>query len=102
MLPVIGYEYLLSRIGLRMPPLVPPAQVRPVRAYRQIDREFDLPNRTVNLLIQWIRQNQGRMPERRRNATGLLLFTSQQIERIEAIVARCFQRNDRGSRDAHR
>ncbi|MCU0923359.1 MAG: Fic family protein, partial [Burkholderiaceae bacterium] len=37
-------------------------------AYEQIDKEFDLPNRTINLLIQWIRQNNGRMPERRRNA----------------------------------
>lgn len=64
------------------------------RAYEQIDREFDLPNRTVNLLIQWIRQNNGRMPERRRNATELLLLKPQQIERIEAIVAGCFQRDD--------
>jgi len=73
------------------------------RAYRQIDREFDLPNRTVNLLIQWIRQNQGRMPERRRNAAELLLLlTPQQLERIEAIVARCFQRDELGSRDADR
>lgn len=64
------------------------------RAYEQIDREFDLPNRTVNLLIQWIRQNNGRMPERRKNATELLLLKPQQLERIEAIVAGCFQRAD--------
>jgi len=64
------------------------------RAYEQIDREFDLPNRTINLLIQWIRQNNGRMPERRRNATELLLLKPQQIERIEAIVADCFSRDD--------
>ncbi|GMU45060.1 MAG: hypothetical protein AMXMBFR25_30460 [Lysobacterales bacterium] len=64
------------------------------RAYEQIDREFDLPNRTVNLLIQWIRQNNGRMPERRRNATELLLLKPQQIERVEAIVADCFSRDD--------
>jgi hypothetical protein len=64
------------------------------RAYEKIDREFDLPNRTINLLIQWIRQNNGRMPERRRNATDLLLLKPQQIERIEAIVAGCFQRDD--------
>ena len=60
------------------------------RAFHQIDREFDLPNRTVNLLIQWISQNNGRMPERRRNATELLLLKPQQVERIEAIVANCF------------
>lgn len=67
------------------------------RAYEQIDREFDLPNRTINLLIQWIRQNNGRLPERRRNAAELLLLKPQQIERIEAIVADCFQRDDDGS-----
>jgi hypothetical protein len=64
------------------------------RAFEQIDREFDLPNRTINLLIQWIRQNNGRMPERRRNANELLLLKPQQIERIEAIVADCFSRDD--------
>ncbi len=64
------------------------------RAYEQIDREFDLPNRTINLLIQWIRQNHCRMPERRRNAIELLPLKPQQIERIEAIVADCFQRDD--------
>jgi prophage maintenance system killer protein len=60
------------------------------RAYDRFDREFDLPNRTINLLIQWIHQNNGRMPERRRNATELLPLTPQQIERIEAVVADCF------------
>ncbi len=64
------------------------------RAYEQIDREFDLPNRTINLLIHWIRQNNGRMPERRRNATELLLLKPPQIERIEAIVAGCFSRDE--------
>lgn len=65
------------------------------RAYAQIDREFDLPNRTINLLIQWIRQNDCRMPERRRNAPELLLLLPQQIEHIETIVADCFQRDDK-------
>jgi len=60
------------------------------RAFEQIDRAFDLPNRTINLLIQWIRQNNGRMPERRPNAPELLLLKPQHIERIEAIVASCF------------
>lgn len=67
------------------------------RAQGQIDREFDLPDRTINLLIQWIRQNDGRLPERRRNAPELLLLKPQQIERIEAIVADCFQRGDNAS-----
>lgn len=64
------------------------------QAYEQIDKEFDLPNRTINLLIQWIRQNNGRMPERRRNAAELILLKSEEIERIEAIVAECFRRDD--------
>lgn len=64
------------------------------QAYERIDREFDLPNRTINLLIQWIRQNNCRMPERRLNATELLLLKRQQIEHIEAIVAECFQHDD--------
>ena len=61
---------------------------------KHIDRAFDLPNRTINLLIQWIRQNNGRMPERRRSAPELLLLKPQQIERIEAIVAGCFPGDD--------
>jgi hypothetical protein len=64
------------------------------QAYEQIDREFDLPNRTINLLIQWIRQNDGRMPERRRNAAELILLKPEQIARIEAIVADSFLRDD--------
>jgi hypothetical protein len=63
-------------------------------AYEQIDKEFDLPNRTINLLIQWIRQNNGRMPERRRNAAELILLKPEQIARIEAIVADSFLRDD--------
>ncbi|MCM8596144.1 Fic family protein [Accumulibacter sp.] len=65
------------------------------QAYEQIDREFDLANRTINLLIQWIHQNSDRMPERRRNAPELLLLKTEQIGRIEAIVANCFSRDDK-------
>lgn len=61
------------------------------QAYERIDREFDLPNRTINLLIQWIHQNHDRMPERRRGATELLLLKPEQIDRIEAIVAESFK-----------
>lgn len=68
------------------------------RAYDRIDREFDLPNRTINLLIQWIRQNNCRMPARRRNASELLSLKPPQIERIETIVAGCFQRDDSDGR----
>lgn len=64
------------------------------RAFEQIDREFDLPNRTINLLIQWLHQNNGRVPERRRSANELLLLKPRQIERIEAIFADCFLRGD--------
>jgi len=98
---MIGYEFLMSRFPLRMPPLSRLDQVRPVarieqilaRAYQQIDREFDLPNRTIDLLIQWIRQNNCRLPERRRTAAELIVLKPQQIERIEAIVADCFSRD---------
>ncbi|MCC6192824.1 MAG: Fic family protein [Burkholderiales bacterium] len=68
------------------------------RAYQQIDREFDLPNRTINLLIQWIHQNNGRMPERRRSAHELLLLKPPQIERIETIVRDRFSRDDNARR----
>ncbi|RZS57945.1 Fic family protein [Sphaerotilus mobilis] len=61
------------------------------RAFERIDREFDLPNRTINLLIQWIQQNGGRMPARRRQASELALMKAEQIDRIEAIVATSFQ-----------
>jgi hypothetical protein len=60
------------------------------QAFDRIDHEFDLPNRTINLLIQWIRQNGGRMPARRRSAGELALMQPGQIDRIEAIVAECF------------
>ncbi len=59
-------------------------------AYDLIDRTFDLPNRTINLLIQWIRQNSGRLPQRRRNADELVLLKPEQLERIEAIVVESF------------
>jgi hypothetical protein len=63
------------------------------QAYARIDQAFDLPNRTINLLIQWIRQNDGRLAQRRRNAAELALLDAQQIQRIEAIVADCFRRD---------
>lgn len=61
------------------------------QAFDQIDRAFDLSNRTINLLIQWIRQNNCRMPERRKNAEELLLLQPEQVQMIEDIVAKCFQ-----------
>ncbi len=62
------------------------------QAYARIDQAFDLPNRTINLLIQWIHQHIDRMPERRRNAPELIPLKPEQVERIEAIVAASFQR----------
>lgn len=61
------------------------------RAFERIDRAFDLPNRTINLLIQWIRQNSGRVPQRRRGAPELVMLKPEQLERIERIVAESFQ-----------
>lgn len=72
------------------------------RVYAQIDREFDLPNRTINLLIQWIHQNNCRMPERRRTAAELLLLKPQQIDRIEAIVADCLSRDESARKNGAR
>jgi|GEM_PF-4185710 len=72
------------------------------RAYAQIDRAFDLPNRTINLLIQWIHQNNCSMPERRRIASELLLLKPQHIDRIEAIVADCFSRDEGARNDGAR
>jgi Fic/DOC family len=62
------------------------------QAFERIDKALDLPNRTINLLIQWIRQNGGRMPARRRNASELTLVPPEDIDRIETIVAECFNR----------
>lgn len=67
------------------------------QAYERIDQAFDLPNRTINLLIQWIRHNDGRMPQRRMNAPELALLQPGQIARIEAIVAGCFRPTDPAS-----
>ncbi|GAP37229.1 hypothetical protein ISF6_3084 [Piscinibacter sakaiensis] len=60
------------------------------QAFDRIDRAFDLPNRTVNLLIHWIRQHGGKLPERRRNAPELVGLQAEQIDDIAAIVAACF------------
>jgi hypothetical protein len=60
------------------------------RAYQAIDRDFDLPDRTINLLILWIRQNNGRLSERRKGAEELRSLALPQIARIEAIVEDCF------------
>ncbi|MFZ4625447.1 MAG: hypothetical protein ACOYNF_14580 [Rhodoferax sp.] len=62
-------------------------------AFEQIDKCYDLPNKTINLLIQWIHQNSGRMPERRRNAQELILLKPGQLEDIEAIIAKAFAKN---------
>ena len=59
-------------------------------AYKRIDDEFDLPDKTINLLIQWIQQNNSRMPERRRAAAELILLKPEEITIIEKIVAESF------------
>jgi len=59
-------------------------------AFELIDRSFDLPNRTINLLIQWIQQNGGSLPQRRRNAYELVLLKPEQLQRIETIVSESF------------
>lgn len=60
------------------------------RAFAQIDKNYDLPDKTINLLIQWIHTNNGQMPERRKNAKELVLLKPGQIDGIEAIVVTAF------------
>jgi hypothetical protein len=60
------------------------------QAFAQIDKSCDLPNKTINLLIQWIHQNKGRMPERRKNAPELMFLKPGQLQQIEVIVASAF------------
>ncbi|MCW8207354.1 Fic family protein [Verminephrobacter aporrectodeae subsp. tuberculatae] len=64
-------------------------------AYERIDKQFDLPNRTINLLIQWIHQNNNRMPERRRTAREVAhILADEDLSRIEGIVAEAFASNE--------
>lgn len=68
-------------------------------AYARIDKEFDLPNRTINLLIQWIHQNNNRMPERRKTAKEIAhLLSAGDLDRIEGFVSEAFgaDRNSAG------
>lgn len=61
------------------------------QAFKRIDKQFDLPNRTINLLIQWIHQNNNKMPERRKTAKEVAYILSpEELGRIEAIVAEAF------------
>ena len=46
--------------------------------------------RCNNLLIQWIQQNRGRVPKRRKNAPELILLKPEQLEGIEVTVAKAF------------
>lgn len=62
-------------------------------AFRKIDASWDLLNKTINLLIQWIHQNRLRMPERRKNAPELALLQPGQLRAIELIVAEAFMKN---------
>lgn len=61
------------------------------RAYDEIDRAFNLPNRTINLLIRWIHQNNYKMPERRKNAEEIrYALSTADLSRIEHIVLSAF------------
>lgn len=60
------------------------------QVFEKIDTTFDLPNRTINLLIQWIHQNDCRMPERRKNSQELFMLKPGEIEAIEIIVQSAF------------
>lgn len=65
------------------------------QAYERIDRQFDLPNRTINLLIQWIHRNNNKMPERRKTAKEVAyILSAEELGRIEGIVAEAFASDD--------
>ncbi len=60
------------------------------KAFQKIDASFDLPDKTINLLIQWVQQNHGKMPERRKNSQELVLLKPEELDEIEKIIATHF------------
>lgn len=60
------------------------------KAFELIDKRYDLPDRSINLLIQWVRQNKGWMPERRKNAQEIAALNTDQLADIERIIATAF------------
>jgi hypothetical protein len=60
------------------------------KAFQLIDKNCDLPDRSINLLIQWIKHNHGKMPERRKNAPEIASLKAEQLAGIERIVATAF------------
>lgn len=60
------------------------------KAFDLINKTYELPDRSINLLIQWIRQNHGKMPERRKNAQELVSLKGEQLADIERIIAAAF------------
>ena len=63
------------------------------QAFERINKSYDLPDKTINLLIQWIHQNSGHLPERRKSAQELIFLKPGQLAAIEAIVAEAFCSN---------
>lgn len=62
------------------------------RAYADIDKRFELPDRTINLLIQWIRQNGGKLSARHRSADELKYrLTEEDMNAIERLVDEAFE-----------
>ncbi|MDO5104007.1 MAG: Fic family protein [Lautropia sp.] len=62
------------------------------RAYRAIDQHFDLPDRLINLLIQWIHQNDHRLPNRRKKQEDIALrLSAEDMARIEQLVSDAFE-----------
>lgn len=60
------------------------------RAFDSIDKAHNLPNRTINLLIQWTRQSGNKTPEHRRTEPELAGLRREVIDGVEAIVAESF------------
>lgn len=73
-----------------------PAETRFLRAYDDFQKAIlgivDMPGRTVSLLFQFLRQNDGVL-SRRAAEREFAALTTQEIEHVEGAYARCFPRD---------
>ena len=60
---------------------------------RRVQEETaDMPERTITLLVQFLRQNSGRLSKRAR-ARNFRLLSAAEVERVEGLYRRCFSRD---------
>ena len=58
--------------------------------FDELDRKLDLPNKTINLLIQWTYQNGGRMPEPRKNEDLMRMVKPAGFQLVETVIQQHF------------